>query len=73
MVLMEVFRSAYRHSVPVVFAQQQLDVVELGPLVHVLAPAALHELAHLFTVALGAEGGPQVGPLAQRYAFYDLW
>lgn len=55
------------------FAQQQLDVVEFGPLVHVLVPAALHELAHLFTVALGAEGGPQVGPLAQGHTLYNLW
>ena len=60
-----------QHSL-VLFAQQQVDVVELRPFCRLLGPAALHQLTQLRTVALGVDGRSEAGPLAQNHPVHDL-
>ena len=57
---------------PVLFAQQQADVVEVRSLGRLLGPAALHQLTQFRAVALRVDGGPQTGPLAQNHPVHDL-
>lgn len=59
------------HSL-VLLAQQQADVVELGPLRGLLGPAALHQLTQLLAVTLGVDGWSEAGPLPQDHPVHDL-
>lgn len=56
----------------VVLAQQQADVVEVGPLGGLLGPAALHQLTQLLAVDLWVQDRPKAGPLAQDHPVHDL-
>lgn len=64
----------HRHmALPVLFPQQDLDGVEVGPLAGLFAPAALHQDSELLAVTVEAEGGTEGGDTTLTHCLNDLW
>lgn len=57
---------------PVELAQHQADLLEGRPLLRVLGPAPLHQVAQLLQVTLQGQRGPEGGLLAPSHTLDDL-
>lgn len=55
------------------FVEEDLDGVEIGPVCWFFTPAALHQDSQLLTVTVETQGGAQERAPALSHCLNDLW